>query len=325
MIKVYKTFEISDGLWQQIADGFNECFEGHHETIDSLKNGYCVRNQWGYGYHAIDFDNETKEIRGFNTYTPSLYKDNVKILVSGSTFVKEKYRKDIFVYFDMAKALKKQGQEEGFVMSLGIPNQNSFQYSLKFLRASYIGNLDYYILPRNFSRCIRKPSISFFDCFSRVLSSCHVNLQLLTAKVFNSEEKDVKYSMVIDEEFYRARFGMPCYQKYVEGSFCAYFRLFDEAGINTAYLMDFRENGKRTKYALAKAVNIIIKRSHPDAILFVGFLRLKQNVLVKVPPKFVPKPLPLTCSILDKCDKEKFSDMVDVNNWNFSLMNFDVR
>ena len=225
----------------------------------------------------------------------------------------------------MAKALKKRCQDDGFVMSLGVPNLNSFQYSLKLLRASFIDYLDYYILPRNLSRCVRKSSLRPLDCISRVLLSFHITFQLLITKVFNSEEKDVKYSMVVDEDFYRARFGMPCYQKYVEGSFRAYYRMFDEDGVNTAYLMDFRENGIRTKRALAKAVNYIIKCSRPDAILFVGFLKLKQHVMIRVPQKFVPKPLPLTCSILDNSNKERFADMVDVNNWNFSLMNFDVR
>lgn len=324
MIIVKKTYEIDDELWEEIAAGFREAF-GRETTADSLKTGFCVRNQWGYAYHAIDYDDETHEIRGFNTYTPTLYKNNVKILVSGSTFVKEKYRKDIFVYFDMAKELKKKGHEEGFVMSVGVPNQNSFKYSIKFLKATFVGYLDYYILPRNVSRCFNKPVLKPFDWLSRSWSWLHLNGQLAVSKMWNTEEEESKYEFVTDDEYYKVRFGDECYLKYTDGIFRAYYRMVDENGAQTAYLLDFRENGKRTKRALAKAALYIVKHSHPDAILFVGFLKLSQHVLLKVPTRFVPKPLPMTCSIIDKKDKEKFADMAKKENWNFSLMNFDVR
>ena len=324
MIVVKKTHEISDELWEEISAGFREAFD-RETTADNLKTGFCIRNQWGYAYHAIDYDDETHEIRGFNTYTPTLYKNNVKILVSGSTFVKEKYRKDIFVYFDMAKELKKKGYEDGFVMSVGVPNQNSFKYSLKFLKATFVGYLDYYILPRNVSRCLNKPILKPFDWLFRSLSWWHLHGQLLVSKMWNTEEEESKYGLVTDDEYYNVRFGDECYLKYADGMFRAYYRVVDENGAQIAYLLDFRENGKRTKHALAKAIHYILKHSHPDAILFVGFLKLSQHVLLKVPKRFVPKPLPMTCSIINKNDKEKYADMGDKKSWDFSLMNFDVR
>ena len=52
---------------------------------------------------------------------------------------------------------------------------------------------------------------------------------------------------------------------------------------------------------------------------------MNQHILFKVPQKFVPKPLPLTYYVLDKKNKAKYSDMSNLENWDFSLMNFDVR
>lgn len=324
MIQVLKTFEISDSLWQQIADGFNESFEGHHVTPESLKSGFYVRNQWGYAYHAIDFD-ESGDIRGFNTFTPTLYMNDMKVLVSGSSFVKQKYRKDVFVFFDMVQALKKKGSEEGFVLSIGVPNKNSFNYSLKILKASFVGYLDYYILPRNISLCIRISSLRFFDGLSRLFATIYISSQILISNIINTKERNVKYALVVDDEYYQARFGTGGYRKYEKGQYFAYYCIVDEGGIQTAYLLDFREGKERTKRAMAKAVKFILQNEKPDAVLFVGLLHLSQHVLLKVPERFVPKPLPLTCSILNKTDKGNFSDVTDVRNWNFSLMNFDVR
>lgn len=325
MIKVYKTFEISDELWKQIADGFNECFEGHRATVDSLKHGFCIRNQWGYAYHAVAFDDATGEVMGFNTDTPTLYEDKIKIFVSGSSFVRKKYRKDVFIFFDMMRALKEKGIEEGIQIGLGVSNKNSLNYGIKFLGATLVGYLDYFMLPRNISKCIHKTWLVPIDWLTRLFSDAYIELENLLTKFMNYSEIKSKYSLVTDEDFFKVRFADPCYQRFEKDDFLAFFRIYNEDGAKVAYLMDFRENGERTSRALAKAVRYISRTSKPDAILFVGLLNLKQHVLLKVPTKLVPKPLPLTYSVYNKSDKEKFEDMQDISNWNFSLMNFDVR
>lgn len=325
MIKVYKTFEIGDNLWQMIADGFNESFEGHHVTVESLKNGFSIRNQWGYAYHAVAFDDATGEIKGFNTYTPSLYKNQLKLFIGGSAFVRKKYRKDIFIFFDMIEALKEKGIEEGFVAALGVPNHNALDYSLKFFGATLIGFLDYYILPRNISRCVRKPWLFPINWLTRCLTTFYVDFQYLLSNLWNNQEIEPKYSLVVDDEYLNARFADSCYIKYIENKFTAYFRIVYENGVKVAYLMDFREDRARTKRALVKAVRFIIKTKEPDAILFVGFLRMKQHVLLKVPKRYIPKPLPFVYGTFTKADRERYKDMKDMNNWNYSLMNFDVK
>lgn len=325
MIKVYKTFEIDDSLWQKIADGFNESFEGHHVTVNSLKYGFSIRNQWGYAYHAVAFDDNTGEIMGFNTYTPNLYKNQIKVFIAGSTFVREKYRKDIFIFYDMICALKEKGVEEGFQVGLGVPNHNSLDYSIKFLGATLVGFLDYYMLPCNISKCLHKTWLSPVNWLTRYMSNLYVNLHIILSKISNNVEIESKYSLAVDDTFLEKRFADSCYIKYQEKNVSAYFRIYDEHGAKVVYLMDFREKGLRTKLALIKAVKYIIKSKNPDAILFVGFLKLRQHVLLKIPKKYIPKPLPLTFGVFKNSDFEQFNDMKDISNWNFSLMNFDVR
>ena len=101
--------------------------------------------------------------------------------------------------------------------------------------------------------------------------------------------------------------------------------MVDEQGIKAAYLMDFRENNNRTNKALCTAVWHILRKEKTDIILYVGALRFKQGLLLKVPTSFTPKPLPLTFNILDSSKKEQFDAMSDMNLWDFGLINFDGR
>ena len=324
MIEVLKTFEINDDLWDQISEGFRESFN-RDINAQYLKKSFCVRTQWGYGYHAIDYDEKTHEIRGFNTFTPTQYKNNIKVLVSGSSFVKEKYRKDVFIFLDMVNALRKRGLEDGFALTVGVPNHNSFKYSQKILKTTFIGYLNYYILPINISRCIHKPVLSFCNPITRLWSKIHLDFQLLSSQIHNTAENNVKYRLQTDETFYQARFNDPCYGEYDDGVYKGYYRIVNEDGTKTAYLMDFVERGVRTKRSLIKVVKYISSHEKPDAILFVGLLNLRQSVLMKVPWRLEPKHLPLMCYLIDKSRKDELLDMSDINNWDFSLINFDVR
>lgn len=322
-IEIYKTFEINDQLWKEITNGFNESF-GKSLNDNSLKNSFCTSNSLGYAFHAVAFSDDNNVV-GFNTYSPTFYNDNLNVLVSGSTYVKKEYRKDIFIFYDMISALRKKGKEEGFHVTVGVPNSNSKDYAIKFLKAIYIGDLDYYILPLKISSCFNKPFIRPLDFLCKPFLLSHLYLQLFLSKHFNSKEKAVKYMMLSDKEHLKQRFKNPHYKLYTEKNISAYYRIIIENHTRTAYLMDFRQSEIRTKYALAKAVKYIVDTERPDAILFVGFLHLQQTILFKVPKRFIPKPLPMTYYILDKANKEKYSDMNDASNWNFSLMNFDAR
>lgn len=324
MIKVYKTFEIDDNLWEQIVNGFNESFDTNVE-VDDIKNGFCCKTQLGYGYHAVAFSDVDGELMGFNTYTPSLYNEGIKILVSGGVYVRKKYRKDIFISFDMMLALKQRGIEDGFQIGLGVPNHNAIDYAIKFMGATLVGYLDYYILPRNISKITHKKWLKPFDKISAIGSCFYLSSLLIISKISNSSEKKVKYSLIVDDDFYKSRFADSCYFEYRSGEYRAFYRVCDEDGIRAVYIMDFREKGVRTKRALAKATKYIMNKEKPDAVLYIGKLWLRQHILLKVPQKYVPKPLPLTYGAFRNSDQEKYKDMSDINNWDFSLMNFDVR
>ncbi len=322
-IKVYKTYEISEELWNKVADGFRESFE-RNASPESLRNSFCIHNRWGYGYHAVAITDDG-EVAGYNVFSPTFYKEDIKIAVSGSTYVRPQYRNEsMFIFLNMMKSLRKAVINDGFNVEVGVPNHNSRDFAAKMLKLKYVGDLDYYILPCKFSKCLNKPFLRFVDPFVTGMLYCHLWVQKKWSSFYNTKEIEVKYELETGEEDLKSRF-MGNYKHVKEGDIEAYYCLYDEDGKNAAYLMDFREKGKRTSKSLNYAVRTMLSKEHPDAILFVGLLRLKQCSLFKVPKKFVPKPLSLTYYVLNNEDNERFSDMDDLNKWNFSLMNFDVR
>lgn len=319
---MYKTPEIPDDLWINIVNGFNESFN-LNKCVDDFKNSFCRRNKLGYGFHAVAFS-EDGEVAGFHTQSPTFYKGDLNVVVAGSSYVRKKYRQDIFIFYEMSRKLAEYCRNEGFSVKVGVPNHNSFEYSLKILKSKYVADLDYYMIPFHLSTCLHKPALRWFDGVINFGAQVHLIFQMFVSKIFNFKEKSVKYELDISQDFFKTRFPEP-YKKVQFGNVSAYYRVYDEDGVKTVYLLDFREKSRRTSWALAKAVKQIANVEAPDAILFVGWLRLCQLSLLKVPKSLVPKRLPLTFYILDKSEKSKFADMSNKRNWNFSLMNFDVR
>lgn len=320
-IKVYTTPEISNKIWEEIIFGFQEAFEKSDISIEALRtaalNTFC-----GYSYHAIATD-ENGELAGYNIFIPFLYNKGFKVIVSGSTFVRKKFRKDIFLLADMIEALRVQAKKDGFIVELGVPNINAINYAIKVNGLKVIADLNYYVLPIRISKFIKRTNIKVLDNITYIFSFIILGFAKLFAVFSNTKEKKVKYEINSDEDFWKTRFNQEQYKKNFnngEIKFC--YRIVNEKGINTAYLMDFREQDERSFKALINFVEyILLNESTIDAILFVGFLRLRQFLLIKTPKKYVPKQLPLTYFLYDN----SYEDMGIADNWNFSLMNFDVR
>ena len=322
-IKVFKTPEVPNDLWIKIAEGFNESFE-LNVTAEGMKNGFCTKNKNGYGYHAIALSDDG-EVMGYNVFSPVYYKDGLKTVVSGSTFVRPKYRIHEMLFMNMVQALRKAVIADGFDVEIGVPNHNSEKFALKILKFNPVSELDYYILPFNISRCLNKPHLSIIDGIVQLLSNFHLFCQTGISSLFDIKERNVKYDLDYDEEFWNYRLGGGNYKKYQQGEYHAYWLPYNEDGTKAVYLMDFRKGLKRTYSALVKAVKQIQRTEDVDMILFVGLLPLKQFCLIKCPKRFIPKRLPLTYYVLNKTNREKYADMQNKKYWNFSLINFDAR
>lgn len=317
------THEIDGEVWQKVADGFNESF-GLNVTVEHLLNGWYVSNPWGYAYHALIFD-QNGELMAFNTFTPMRYENGLNVVVSGSTFVRKKFRKNVMLMAMMFNGLRKRVAEDGFDIQVGVPNHNSVKYALKINKERLIDDLSYYVLPISLSKTIGRSLPRIIDASWRCALHLHVAFNGVFSSLFDSKEEKRLFSCDVGDESFNKRFGSPEYKKVNLGTTRFSYRIYQEEGKLVAYLMDCRKNGMKSYRSLVQACRYIMRKESVDAILYVGFMHLMQGLLLKLPKKMVPKRLPLVYFLLNDREREKFQGIADSKNWSFSLMSFDVR
>jgi hypothetical protein len=322
-IQVVKTFELTDKIWAQIIEGFNSSF--HRPTsIEKLKSFY-KGNVLGYSYHALCM--EDGKLIGFNSIIPYKYlfqEEEMLIGLSCSSFVLKEYRKDIFIFKDMYDALWSVCSANHYIAFVGVSNKNSYKYGIVFMKHVEIGTLPYFALPVRISKVLNKSRYFILDLLS-YLGAYGIALLSLTSFIINSKEKKAVFRINTNENFYNKRFPATLYTCYQSGNTKAWYRIVEEEGVRTAYIMEFVERNIRTSGSLARIVWHILLKEKPDMILFVGTLRLKQFSLIKLPKKYEPKNLPLVYNQASVMEKRKYELLSKLDTWNFSLMNFDVR
>lgn len=326
MIKVYKTFELTEDDWKQIVDGFNDSF-GSNNSIKDMK-AYYVNNELGYSYHAIDVTDEGI-LRGYNSIVPTKYYYNGSEIIagiSGGTYVIKEFRKDVFIFKHLMEALFESCCADGMIMKVGVPNNNSFKYAIKINKAKLVGYLNYYILPIHAFRLVTAKRHGFLNAVSAFFAKFHLFNVSLISSVYNLKASQKTFELVSDNHFYDTRYRKrKYYTECSKGDYTGFYRVTEEDGKKVVYLMEFREKGKRTLKALAFVTKYVMKSEKDiDAIMFVGTMNMKQPLLIKVPKKFEPKPLPLTINIING-DKEFEAIALDSKSWDFSLQNFDAR
>lgn len=311
-------------MWKQICRGYEVCF-GINKNPSEMKESFC-RSITGYSLHALKVT-EDGTLMGHNYFQPRPYVFNGKKVIcalSGGTFVLPEYRKDILIFRDVFKALCTKAQELGWVAQIGVPNENAFTYCVKVIKEKYIGDLNYYILPVHAGKILKRNN-PVIDGLSKGYSFICSKLNLLISGALNFKEKNTSLHIDESNDYLAIRLSNPNYKHFRDKEIRASYVMYDEDGINTAYILQFGENGKRSAKSLAKTVNAILKYEKPDAILYVGSINLKQLVLTKVPKKFVPHRLTVTVSIFDKDNKELEQTLSSLSNFDYGLLNFDVR
>ena len=324
-ISVKKTYDVTPAEWKEIAAGFNEEF-GKDKTPDGLRN-YYVSNVTGYSYHGIAKD-ENGKIAGFSSITPVKYNDKNGLDfvtgLSGGTFVLKEYRNDIFVFHDIYKALRIACAKDGLKAILGVPNKNSFKYLIKLLGFKFLYNLPYYVMPVRVQNILSNPAVKLIWPVYFFLLRIYIKIIRGLSFFFNPKEINTAFEIFFSPEAYSFRFNQS--YKTISSGQCRFtYKIFTEKNIRIAYLFDFRQNEKRNLGALAKAVDYITGNEKIDMIAFVGLLNLMQPLLLKLPKNNEPQQLPLTVDILVSQDDSMYAAFNKPENWNFGLMNFDVR
>ncbi len=322
IIKICKTSEWDNKLWVNYCDNFNSVFKKQLKVSD-FKRKYKITID-GLSYHALLY-NDRFEVIGSCTVIPFAYKKNKKLIKIGlvvDVFILESYRTDPLILRRMYTELKKFLISNNFVSVIAVPNEISYAYWKSVVKWKDVGNLSYWVLPIRLGNILKK--VKILNLISLLFVKILILINKILLLVVNRIEKKSLYELNLDKTFIKHRYSKK-YNKIISGDVTFYYRIYNENGVQTAYLIDARQGNKLSFKALIRSANYIIQNTNADLILYIGSMNLFQTLFLKSPKKFEPKRLPLTCDILEEKNLNKYSDMFDIKNWNFGLLNYDVR
>lgn len=318
-IKVCRSTELTQEEWESYTLGFNETM---HRNFSSafLKNKYTAVYK-GYSYHAM-LVADNGDLVGGTTVIPCCYEREGERFVCGlavDVFIREAYREDPLALRRMYKKLIPLLQEEGVVAVMAVPNATAYPYWKNVVKWKDVGSINYWMLPLRAGKILGKKGIAggILDVGSMFYFGLVYTVSAITS-LFDCKDKKYRYSICKDDPYYSSKFSGEAYIKndgYI-------YKIEDEDGIKTGYVIDAEKDGRRSARVLLRCISAILKND-VDIILYVGKLGFFQTLMLKVPRKFEPKLLPLTCDLISK--DEKYKDMLDINNWDFGLQNYDVR
>jgi len=321
-IKVCTTNEWSQKEWSTYKESFNAVFKKDYD-LSYFKHKYTTALD-GHAYHALLLNNEQYVVGGCSV-VPFKYKkgdDVIKVGQAVDVFIHEEYRTDLLMLRKMYIQLKKILIANGIGVVIAVPNATTYPYWKNIVKWKDVGDLTYWMLPVRVGNVIKK--WSFLNVFSLAFTYLWLGFNAVMMFIANNKEKESLYELVTDDAFCKNRYSYE-HEKIVNGNVTFYYRICNEKGVQTVYLLDAKQNDRFSFKALFNGVRNIVRDTNADLILYVGPMKLFQTLLIKVPKKFEPKRLPLTCDILNKEDINTYADMLEYNNWNFGLLNYDVR
>lgn len=319
-IRFLDTKGISEAEWASYCEAFNQIFERDY-TFNYFWQKYQVTID-GCSYHSLLL-HETK-IVGACTVIPYLY------IIEGQTFrvglvvdvfILNEYRDDPYSLFKMYKLLKNELVAKNIAFTVAVPNDIAYPFWKNIVKWKDVGLLSYYTLPVKMGNVLGK-----HKNILNALNRFGIALWFPFTGIFNFKEKDSVIS--IDRSFKQLEEHRYTTDHQIKKSGSAFFsyRIMNEKGVITCYLIDFFNTDTRKKdtYSLRKAISAIIKNPEVDLIVFVGQLRMFQSLLLKVPYSKEPKHLYFMADVLMP-QTVNAAVVMDINNWDFGLYNFDVR
>lgn len=318
--KVVKTSEIEDLEFVMITDGFNESFRKFISS-EQLKK-YYQKNILDDSLHVICYTNENILVGSTSVfpYYYSIPEKSEKVLLglSGGSFIKSEFRKDLVLYKKMYLKLREFCANYGILAIIGIPNENLFAYTTKLLTFKYYFDLDYYFLPYYLPKFIGINHRSI-NQLSSILTKVYLSsFSMLNVKPEKSSKN--KAQIFNRWEFYKIRYNSSDYSYINTENFKLLIKVHIELDKKILYLLDF-EIITKSKY-FYKAIKNLCSDIEPDGLVYIGTKRINPLFMFIIPNKFVPKRLAFTVDYIDKALEK---ELIGKESWDFNLSSFDGR
>ena len=318
---IYTTNNLGEKGLANLTKSFNEVFK--KEINSDYFKTYFTSNPYGESYHSL-MEHEG-EIAGAITAAPYeySYKGEKKIFAYlGGLFIKEAYRKDALAMFKMYRNLKSFLTEKNVSVMMAVPNDNAYPYFKHALKWKEVANLPYYALPVKAGNILKKNSL--LNMPSAVFSKLSAAVHGVGSSLKNTTSIKLPVHILPNEPLMEMHRYNEAHKKIKTEKHCFFYRMENEDGVNTAYLIDFY-NAQKIKdlKTLSAAVKYILKFEKADLILFIGTMGFSQSLLIKIPKSKEPRALHFCVEIIDKENIKE--DVYEYKNWDFGLYNFDVR
>lgn len=318
-IKTCLTSEWTEWDWETYVIGFNEVFQKEY-TASYFKKKYTSVTG-GDSYHALLLDGKAGVV-GACSIIPCQYTRGGDLFTLGlavDVFIRESYRVDPLMLRRMYKKLRVILAKNNVVSVMAVPNATAYPYWKNVVKWKDVGTLTYWALPVRAGNVIKK--IRFLNIFSLIYAYLISGLANVLSFLCESKASDYKYMINGKDPFFRHRYDGDYHVYKGNDGFYSY-RIVNEDGVKTAYILEATTKGQRSFRAFSKAVRDIMGKK-VDLILYIGKMGFHQLLFLQVPKKIEPKLLPLTCDLIS--NEEKYKDMYDFLNWDFGLKNYDVR
>lgn len=321
-IKICSTNAWSQREWQSFVSGFDEVFQKHF-TKEYFETKYCS-NFVGSSFHALLLNNNN-DVVGNVSIIPCQYQQNdreiIAVGLAVDVFILEAYRSDPLMLRRMYNKLKEYVKLQGIVAVLAVPNKTAYPYWKNVVKWQDVGHIPYWGIPVKVGNIVRKGKI--LNVCSWLYANVVLGFAAVCSKFSNKSQAIASYTIRDDKNFLTGRFGGNDYVWVSRPQSVNCFRIVDEEGVRTAYLIYSRQGRSMTFKSLCDGVSAILKEGNVDLILYIGPIRLFQTLFVHIPRKWEPKQLPLVCDLLD--NNEVYKNMLAWEHWDFGLLNYDVR
>jgi hypothetical protein len=311
-----RTEQLSQNEKSQICGLFFKLF-GKDMSEEEFNRKY-LHTPFGYSYHGLMVAD--KLIVGtFNAipYRYQYFGEDTLFALSVDLMVAKEHRGGPFNIKKMASLVLKEMKRDGVSFVFGFPNESAYDYVRRFLKWKDIGELDFYILPRNIGSVI--PKLRFMNCISRAFTlglSCLPTSRSKRNNMYNIEK-------VSDICFQRHRYNGNYHIVDLDrGGKCIYRVYVEDNRIRVLYIIDVNP---LTCATFDEAVQQVCRQHSKsiDIFMYVGLLPFKTARMLIVPEQRRPRRVRMCGTLLEPGAVD--DRIFQIKNWNVNISNFDVR